>query len=79
MADFSTWSALLTAIRNSLANRDLAVGSYRTPDGSQVEYRSFEELKQLEAWAIKKAAEASAASGVATRRTHSKPFSGGSW
>ena len=78
MADFTTWSALLTAIRNSIANRDLAIKSYRTPDGTFVEYRTFEELVALESWVADKAASASATSGAPVRRVHTA-IQGDSW
>ncbi len=78
MADFSSWSDLHAAIKNALANRDGAVGSYRTPDGTMVTYRSVEELIKLEQWAAAKAAAESAASGAASRRVCAVG-SGGSW
>ena len=78
MADFTTWSALLTQIRNDLANRDLTFKSYRSPDGTFVEYRSFTELKEIEAFVADKAANESATSGQPTRRVHTA-IQGGSW
>jgi len=70
MADFTTWSALLTVLRNALSNRDLAVKSYRAPDGTFVEYRTIDELIRAEAYVADKAASESATSGVPTRRVH---------
>ena len=78
MADFSTWTALLTALRNSIANRDLALKSYRTPDGTFVEYRSFDELVKLEAWVADKASAETATTGAASRRVHTT-IQGDSW
>ena len=74
MADFTSWSSLLSSIRNSLANRDLAVGEYRTPDGTQVVYRSLAELRELEGWAAERAATEAitASSGEATRSVRVK-------
>lgn len=70
MADFSTWAAMLAAVRNQIANRDLAVGEYRTPDGTSVRYRSLDELIRLEAWVSVKAAAEAAPAGVPSRRVH---------
>ena len=78
MADFTTWTALLTAVRNSIANRDTALKSYRAPDGTFVEYRILEELIQAEAWIAEKAAAETATSGVPTRRVHTT-IQGDSW
>ena len=71
MADFTTWSALRDQLRDQIANRDLAVKSYRAPDGTFVEYRTFVELVKLEAWVADKAASENATSGAATRRVYS--------
>jgi hypothetical protein len=78
MADFSTWSSLLTALRNAIANRDLAVKSYKAPDGTYVEYRTFDELIRLEAWVADKASGESATSGQPIRRVH-VAIQGDSW
>lgn len=78
MADFSTWTALLTTLRNQIANRDLAVKSYKTPDGTFVEYRTFDELVRLESWVAERSAAESATSGAASRRVYATP-QGDSW
>lgn len=78
MADFTTWTALLTTLRNAISNRDLALKSYRAPDGTFVEYRTFEELVQAEAWVAEKAAAESAVTGAPSRRVHTTP-QGDSW
>lgn len=79
MATFSTWTSLLTQLKDDLASRDLTVGQYRGPDGVEIQYRSLAELRELEAWVGSKAEAESASSGIATRRTYAKPFSGGPW
>ncbi len=70
MADFTTWAALQATLRNQIANRDLAIKSYRAPDGTFLEYRSFVELVKLEAWIGEKVEAEAATSGAASRRVH---------
>jgi hypothetical protein len=72
LADFTTWTALLASIRNALANRDLAVGEYRAPDGTFFRYRSIDELIRIEGEIAAKAAQENAATGTATRVSHVK-------
>ncbi len=78
MADFTTWTALLTAVRNSISKRDTAVKSYRATYGTFFEYRTLEELIQAEARIAEKAAAETATSGVPTRRVHTT-IQGDSW
>lgn len=76
---FTTWTALRDALRDSIATRDLSVSEYRTPDGTMVKYRTFQELVQLEAWASTKAEAESASANVACRRVCTVASSGGAW
>lgn len=78
MADFSTWTALHTAIKNQIANRDLTVRQYRSPDGMLMEFRSFEELLGIESAVAAKAASESATNGAASRRVYAT-CQGESW
>lgn len=78
MADFTTWAAMHTAIKNQIANRDMMVRQYRSPDGTLVEFRSFDELLAIEAAVASKAAAESATSGAASRRAYAT-CQGESW
>ena len=70
MADFSTWTELHTALKNAIANRDLLVRQYRSPDGTLVEFRNFDELLAMEASVAAKAAAEGATAGAPSRRVH---------
>lgn len=79
MADFTSWSDLVSSLKNSLANRDGITAEHRAPDGTYVKYRSVEEIKDLLAWAESKADADSASTGQATRRSYGKTVSSGTW
>ena len=78
MADFSTWTALHTSLKNALANRDLTVRRHRAPDGTEIDFRDLEDLRALESWVADKVAAESASQGRATRRCSVIP-TGGNW
>ena len=70
MADFTSWSAMLTDLKNKIANRDLAVHSYRTPDGTFVQYRTIEEMFAAIGEIEARIEADSATSGKPSRRCH---------
>lgn len=78
MADFTTWTAFHTVLKNQIANRDMLVRQYRSPDGTLVEFRTFDELLAMEAVVAAKAAAESATSGAASRRVYAT-CQGDSW
>ena len=48
MAVFTTWSDLLTQLRNDLASGNFArISSYTTPDGRSTTYRSIDDFWKL--------------------------------
>lgn len=78
MADFTTWAALETQIKNDLNNRDLTVGEYRAPDGRMLRYRTANELRDLLGLVSSFSTTESVVSGAPSRRAYVKAH-GGSW
>lgn len=78
MADFTSWAALETQIKNDLSNRDLTVGEYRAPDGRMLRYRTADELRDILGLVSSFSTTESAATGAASRRAYVRAH-GGSW
>ena len=70
MSDFVNWTTEYTKMLNDWANRDHLVHSYRTPDGTFVQYKDdksfFDALGMVKAMAD----DESASAGQATRRAY---------
>jgi hypothetical protein len=60
---FTTWSALLTSLKNDLAGGTWARKQYSTPDGSSVTYRDIDEFLKFYRFVEDKAGAESSSSG----------------
>ena len=78
MADFTTWTAYYTALKNDLNNRGFLTKSYRAPDGTFVEYRSIKDMQEAIAYASNMAGSESVTAGQPSRRVHTT-IQGDSW
>ena len=78
MADFTTWTAYYTALKNDLNNRGFLTKSYRAPDGTFVEYRSIKDIQEAIAFAKTMSEADTATSGAASRRVYATG-QGDSW
>ena len=68
MATFTSWSAYLTQLKNSLVSGDFRYKAYSTPAGASVTFSSRQELRDEITWVERKvAAENGGAGGLITR------------
>ena len=72
---FTTWAALKAQMLDDMANRDSWVGSYNTPDGRKLEYRSFEDWQKHYTFVVAQAEAEAAVTGVSSRKVSAIPQS----